>query len=93
MKGYSMNFRDWSIKYSDAVQQPDGSWLLNDGTTYWYDDEGIVHRTVGPAIIGRNTKATVSWCLHGKPYTFKEWCNKVSIPDEQKLLLRLQYDE
>jgi hypothetical protein len=89
-----MNNRDWNIKYSDAVQQQDGSWLLDDGSTYWYNDKGQPHREDGPAIVYRNDSISViiGWYLHGRPHTFIQWCTDVNITDEQKLLLMLQYE-
>jgi hypothetical protein len=86
-----INNRDWSIKYSDAKQQPDGSWSMSDGTTRWYNDMGALHRDNGPAIIDRNT-ARIYWWHNGSTYSFNHWCTKVNISDEQKLLLRLQYE-
>jgi hypothetical protein len=82
--------RDWAIKYLDAKQQPNGSWYSNDGTTRWFNDEGEYHRADGPAVIFHS--GDVRWYLNGAIYFFNRWCNKLNIPDEQKLLLRLQYD-
>jgi hypothetical protein len=89
-----MNNRDWNIKYSDAVQQQDGSWLLDDGTIYWYNDKGQPHRENGPAIVYVNdsTSIIIGWYLLGRPHTFNQWCTEVNITDEQKLLLMLQYE-
>jgi hypothetical protein len=86
-----MRNRDWSIKYSDAKQQPNGSWSLTDGTTRWFNEDGHLHRLDGPAVIFHNGGARW-WWVNGENYSFNHWCTKADISDEQKLLLRLQYD-
>jgi hypothetical protein len=85
-----INNRDWSIKYSDAKQQPNGSYIFNDGTIYWFNDKGQAHKEDGPASIYLD--GSVYWYLNDKNYVFNQWCTQLNIPDEQKLLLRLQYD-
>jgi hypothetical protein len=89
-----MNNRDWNIKYLAAVQQQDGSWLIGCHTTYWYNDKGDFHRTDGPAIVYRNDSIStiIGWYCHGVPLLFNDWCTELNIPDEQKLILRLQYE-
>jgi hypothetical protein len=82
--------RDWSIEFSGAKQQPDGSYIFPDGTIRWYNDEGRSHREDGPASIYLDGR--VYWYLNDKNYPFNRWCTEVNIPDEQKLLLRLQYE-
>ena len=81
--------RDWSIEFSGAKQQPDGSYIFPDGTIRWYNDAGRSHREDGPASIYLDGK--VYWYLNDKHYVFNKWCNQLNITDEQKLLLKLQY--
>jgi hypothetical protein len=57
---------------------------------WYYDTKGFPHREDGPALIYPNGQAY--WYLHGTLYTFNEYLKLTPIPDEQKLLLRLQYD-
>jgi hypothetical protein len=84
------NNRGWNIHYYGAKRQPNGSYILPDsGTIHWYNDEGDFHRTDGPAVTRLN--GCSSWYLNGNRYPFKEWLPRTPIPDEQKLLLRLQY--
>jgi hypothetical protein len=82
--------RDWSIEFSGAKQQPDGSNIFPDGTIRWYNDKGQYHKEDGPASIYLDGR--VYWYLNNKHYTFNRWCTEVNIPDEQKLLLKLQYE-
>jgi hypothetical protein len=84
-----MNNRDWSIEFSAAVQQPDSSWVLDDGTTRWYNEEGDRHRLDGPAIIN---DGNIYWYLNNVNYSFDNWCTTLNIPDETKFLLRLRYE-
>jgi hypothetical protein len=47
---------DDDIDDYEAVEQPDGSWLHNDGDVCWYNEECKYHREDGPAIIPKNSK-------------------------------------
>jgi hypothetical protein len=82
--------RDWSIIHYGARRQPNGSYMLASGTIQWYNDEGRSHREDGPAVILRD--GTLGWFCHGTRFSFSLWCRRLNIPDEQKVLLRLQYD-
>jgi len=82
--------RDWNIKFLDATQQPDKRWTHSDGTTRWYNDIGQTHKVDGPAII--HPSGYAGWYLNDNKYPFNQWCNKLNIPEETKLLLRLQYE-
>jgi hypothetical protein len=82
--------RDYAIHFYDAVEQPDGSWLHNDGAIVWYNEAGQLHREAGPAVI-LSMKGGVYWCLTGDYFTFDKWLIKLNKSDETKLLLRLQY--
>ena len=84
-----MSSRDYDIECNGAVLQSDGSYLHDDGSIMWYNEEGCYHREDGPAIIlsfGR-----VEWCLNSEAYEFAEWLFKLNKTDEQKMLLRLRY--
>jgi len=73
-----------------SVKQSDGSYLSANYNT-WYNDAGYIHREDGPAGI-RLSDSKYFWCLNGKPLEdFEEWCAHVRIPDEQLMMVRLQY--
>ena len=74
----------------DAVEQSDGSWLHNDGSVCWYNEDGDIHREDGPAIKYYGS-GDVGWCLNNRIYTFAEWLIELNKTDECKMMLRLQY--
>jgi hypothetical protein len=83
--------RDEHIRDYEAVEQPDGSWFHHvDNEIYWYNEEGLVHRVDGPAILYPD--GDISWYLYDYKYDFDEWLKLTPISDEQKMLLRLQYE-
>jgi hypothetical protein len=82
--------RDKDITLFAAKLQPDGSYINRYGHISWYNEEGQLHNEDGPAVIIYRGKSY--WYLHGISYSFDEWCIKVNKTDEQKLLLRLQYE-
>jgi len=89
-----------------ASIEADGSeeWFLNgkchrttgpayigaNGTEEWYIDNKL-HRTDGPAYI--NADGTQIWYLSNVPYSFKEFCQKLNLPSEDILFLKLKYKE
>jgi hypothetical protein len=81
--------RDYAIKYWRAVEQPDGSYLHKDGERFWYNSAGERHRDDGPAIVF--TDGTFGWRLYGCQYSLEDWLKLSTIPDEDKMMLRLQY--
>jgi hypothetical protein len=87
MGSMSVSRKVWAIHYG-AKQQPDGSWLHDDGDVYWFNDEGDVHRADGPAII-RN--GHMYWSLNDREYSLEDWLKRTPISDEDKMMLRLQY--
>jgi hypothetical protein len=84
---------DDDIDDYEAVEQPDGSWLHNDGDVCWYNEAANYHREDGPAIIPKNAKNTAvgRWWLDNHAYTFDQWCIALNKTDEAKMLLKLQY--
>jgi hypothetical protein len=87
----SRTTKEYHINTFGAVEQSDGSWLHSiDGQVYWYNKEGRIHREDGPAIVYPDSD--IDWYLHGDEYEFDEWCTVVSISDESKMLLKLQYN-
>ena len=82
------SYRDRDINLYGAVEQPDGSWLHNDGDIFWYNELGQRHRKDGPAVIKSDGK--IYWYFNGEEYKFDEWL-KLNKTDEQKMILRLQY--
>jgi hypothetical protein len=86
-----MNSRYYAIKNVAATLQPNGSYLTNDNITVWFNDLGQYHRLDGPAITYNNT-SRVCWYISGNNYTINTYLKHTPISDEQKLLLRLQYD-
>jgi hypothetical protein len=79
--------KGWAIHYG-AEEQPDGSWLHDDGEVEWYNELGEIHREDGPAII---RKGHMYWSLNDREYSLKDWLKRTPISDEAKMLLRLQY--
>ena len=76
----------------DAVEQSDGSWLHDDGDVYWYNRIGEIHREDGPAILRPYIGYTcVDWFLNDAEYTLEDWLKLSTLPDEEKMMLRLQY--
>jgi hypothetical protein len=82
--------RDWLITILGAQQQQDMSWVFHNGITRWYNEAGQLHREDGPAVILPD--GGVEWWFNGTHISFSLWCRRLIITDEQKLLLRLQYD-
>ena len=83
------SYRDFDINLYGAVEQPDGSWLHNDGDIFWYNEDGQRHRKDGPAVI--KSDGEIYWFLNGEKYTFDYWLIELNKPDEEKMLLRLRY--
>jgi hypothetical protein len=92
-----------AINLWEAVEQPDGSWLHEDGDITWFNEAGGYHREDGPAVIyaatsialaksvGRVGDGSPEWFLNDRLYSFDGWCIKLKKTDEQKMMLRLQY--
>jgi hypothetical protein len=85
------NHRDTHIIEYNAVKQPDGSWLHDDGDEYWYNEEGEIHREDGPAVIRAMPYDELDWRLNCRLYSFNEWLKLTPITDEEKMLLKLRY--
>ena len=83
------SYKDFDINLYGAVEQPDGSWLHNDGDIFWYNELGQRHRKDGPAVI--KSDGEIYWYFNGDYYLFNEWCIVSNKTDEEKMLLRLQY--
>ena len=76
----------------DAVEQSDGSWLHDDGDVYWYNRIGEIHREDGPAILRPYIGYTcVDWFLNDEEYSLEDWLKLSTLPDEDKMMLRLRY--
>jgi hypothetical protein len=84
-----LNAKDWAITYYNAVEQSDSSYLYPEGARRWFNEAGQYHREDGPAFIWHD--GSVDWYINDKSYFFDDWCDKVSISDEAKMMLRLQY--
>ena len=85
-----MSKRSFDIREYTSTRQPDGSYINDMGTIHWYNTTADIHKEDGPAVIYAN--GTSGWFFKGEHYSFNEWLKRTPIPDEQKLLLRLQYD-
>jgi hypothetical protein len=59
-----------------------------DGAKVWYQ-HGKCHRDDGPAIMMVNKK--YDWYLHGNHLSLDEWLDKVKMPDEDKVMMKLKY--
>ena len=77
------------IESYDAKQQPDGSWLHDDGDIYWHNRKGMIHRDDGPAIIGHD--GAIYWYYKDNRYTFNQWLQVCDISEKKKLALALRY--
>jgi len=76
----------------DAVEQSDGSWLHDDGDVYWYNEEGEIHREDGPAILRPYMEYICEdWFFNDEEYSLEDWLKLSTIPDEDKMMLRLRY--
>ena len=84
--------RDEDIRLFGAVEQSDGSYVDMEGNITWYNDAGEWHREDGPA--GTYPSEDVEeWWLNDVFYnTFSEWLIELNKSDEDKMLLRLQYE-
>jgi len=67
----------YCIKYSNG----DMEWRVN----------GLFHREDGPALDYSDGK--VFWWLDGCPILFDVWCNKLNKTNEEKVFLRLKYED
>jgi hypothetical protein len=83
------NNRAKDIKYRAAIRQHNGSYIDKFGCTAWYNAAGEIHKEDGPALIYPDGRSY--WFINGTVYSFKQWQRRSTLPDEQKLLLRLQY--
>jgi hypothetical protein len=90
MKLYTKSTRQFQIVMYEAMEQPDGSYLNNQGTIAWYNKEGKVHKEDGPAIITNG--GDILWYHHGTRYSFANWLTVTPASEEHKMLLRLQYE-
>jgi hypothetical protein len=86
----SSNSRDYAIKKHAAVLQSNGSYLTSNDINIWFDTYGQPHRTDGPAVIYAD--GSIRWYINDTRYDFNKWLKLSPITDEQKLLLRLQYE-
>ena len=83
------NAKAWAIKYYNALEQSDGSYINSDGLITWYNEAGHHHREDGPAQLWRD--GGIDWYLNGDYYLFNEWCIVSNKTDEEKMMLRLRY--
>jgi hypothetical protein len=60
----------------------------SDGDMWWYK-YGLRHRDDGPAVERAN--GPKEWWLNNRYLTFEKWLDKVDIPNENKVMMRLQY--
>lgn len=75
---------------NDLVHREDGpAVIFSSGFKAWYI-QGKRHRIDGPAVIYNN--GNIEWWLNGKEYTFKGYCSKLDLSDEQIVKLTLKYN-
>jgi hypothetical protein len=87
----SYSNRDDDIEQFGAEEQSDGSYLTKCGHRVWYNEKGEYHREDGPAIIYHDDPESW-WWLNNIDYCFNDWCIELNKSDEDKMLLRLQYE-
>ena len=81
--------REFDITFEGSQEQPDGSFIGSDGAVTWYNKDGQRHNETGPSCI---SAGKTFWSLNDNSYSFNEWCIELSISDETKMLLKLQYE-
>jgi hypothetical protein len=64
-----------------AVEWPDGD--------IWWYQHGKLHRDDGPAITYQN--GAEFWYVNDVLLSFDVWLDKVDIPDENKVMMKLKY--
>jgi len=84
------SMRDNDIKRYGSVEQPDGSYIDDDGNIVWYNEAGEYHREDGPAVLYTNGRGGY-WRLNNIEYSFADWLIELNKSDEEKMMLRLQY--
>jgi len=86
---YSYGKKGWFL--NKHLHRVDGPALINDenGFEAWYINEKH-HREDGPAMILSNGEKC--WYLNGIKYSFEEWLKLAPISDEEKVFLRLKYE-
>jgi hypothetical protein len=90
MSAFEGSFRELLIERYGAFEQSDGSYADEFGATIWFNDAGGLHKVDGPACIYDD--GSVNWCLNGLTYqSFDAWCTELNMPDEDRMMLRLQY--
>lgn len=53
----------------------------------------VIHDINGPSVFNSfNQTGHVMFCLYGKHYSIKDFCNCSPIPDKQKALLKIKYN-
>jgi hypothetical protein len=63
------------IKVYGAVLQEDGSYLDMFETVIWYNEKGMLHNELGPALVTHD--GICEWWINGLEYTFDEWFTKM----------------
>jgi hypothetical protein len=58
--------------------------------TIRYQLNDLFHREDGPAIIWPD--GTQWWMLNGKEYSFRDFCKKLKLSDEDIVFLKLKYN-
>jgi hypothetical protein len=92
MSSMSVSSRIQHMNDYEAEEQSDGSWLHDDGDVYWYNELGEIHREDGPAIVRPYMKdGDRGWFFNDEEYSLEDWLKLSTIPDEDKMMLRLQY--
>jgi hypothetical protein len=83
------SMREVVTRLTDAVLHPDGSYRTSDGDVYWFNRAGDLHSEEGPTCLATDGP---TWWLNGIHYSFEDWIKLATIPDEDKMMLRLQYE-
>lgn len=67
----------------------DGVRIYDDGTKEYYNEDGELHRTTGPAAEWANGERR--WFLNGEKLTIFEWCDRMGKSEKEKAILLLKY--
>lgn len=89
----------WEVYYQNGeIHRKNGPAWLSSSSEKWYC-RGALHRADGPAVITCNisnrrssTQDNVEWWWDGmKANDFDHWLNLASLPEEEKVFLKLKY--
>lgn len=73
------------------MAKPKSITLTDTELTAWYNDNGLLHRTDGPAIISSKDNSMFWYVNNFRVYSWEEFQRESGISNEQLLQLVIQY--